>query len=80
MLYPELPLIIKGIIQAGISDISLTTNGLLLDRKAIQLKDAGLQSVNISLDAIDRDVFFTVNKEIAWIKYLLELMQRFRLD
>ena len=62
LLYPDLPLIIQGIADAGINDISLTTNGVLLDRKAHQLKQAGLRSANVSLDAIDRDVFFTVNK------------------
>ena len=70
LLYPELPEIIKGIIRAGIADISLTTNGLLLDRKADELYEAGLQSVNISLDAIDRDVFFTVNKRDSLDKVL----------
>ena len=62
LLYPDLPEIIHGISETGISDISLTTNGVLLDRKAGQLRQAGLKSANISLDAIDRDVFFTVNK------------------
>jgi cyclic pyranopterin phosphate synthase len=62
LLYPELPLIVRGLVDAGIPDISLTTNGILLNRKAEELKDAGLQSVNVSLDAIDRDVFFAVNK------------------
>jgi GTP 3',8-cyclase len=70
LLYPDLPQIVKGIIQAGVQDISLTTNGLLLDRKATELKDAGLQSVNISLDAIDRDVFFVVNKRDSLDKVL----------
>src|SRR6476660_333407 len=47
LLYPDLAQIIKGIIKIGIPDISITTNGLLLDRKASTLKAAGLQSVNI---------------------------------
>ena len=70
LLYPDLPQIVKGIIQAGITDISITTNGLLLDRKAVQLKEAGLQSVNISLDAVDPDIFFTVNKRDGLNKVL----------
>lgn len=34
----------------GIEDISLTTNGLLLEEMASELKAAGLMRVNISLD------------------------------
>ena len=37
----------------GINDISLTTNGVLLDRLAAPLADAGLTRVNVSLDTLD---------------------------
>ncbi|WP_246206594.1 GTP 3',8-cyclase MoaA [Virgibacillus ihumii] len=45
----------------GIKDIALTTNGILLPKKAKRLKDAGLKRVNISLDAIEDDVFKQIN-------------------
>ena len=38
---------------AGVEDLSLTTNGLLLDRHAGPLADAGLDRVTVSLDALD---------------------------
>jgi cyclic pyranopterin phosphate synthase len=38
----------------GVSDIALTTNGLLLARNAQRLRDAGLDRVTVSLDALDR--------------------------
>jgi cyclic pyranopterin phosphate synthase len=41
----------------GIKSISMTTNGLLLKGKVKQLKESGLQSVNISLDTFDRKRF-----------------------
>ena len=41
----------------GIESVSMTTNGLLLREKAKQLKDAGLTSVNISLDTFRADRF-----------------------
>ncbi len=41
----------------GIDDISLTTNGLLLGRYAAELKSAGLQRVNVSLDTLKQDKF-----------------------
>lgn len=37
----------------GISDLGLTTNGILLEPYARKLKEAGLHRVNVSLDAID---------------------------
>ncbi|WP_336716428.1 GTP 3',8-cyclase MoaA [Arthrobacter sp. USHLN218] len=37
--------------------ISLTTNGLGLDRKAGQLRDAGLTRINVSMDSLHPDTF-----------------------
>ncbi|MFM9992224.1 MAG: GTP 3',8-cyclase MoaA [Burkholderiaceae bacterium] len=42
-------------------DLTLTTNGSLLQRKAQALKDAGLHRVTISLDGLDDAVFRQMN-------------------
>lgn len=42
-------------------DLTLTTNGSLLARKAQSLKDAGLQRVTVSLDALDDAIFKRMN-------------------
>jgi len=42
-------------------DLTLTTNGSLLARKARALKAAGLQRVTVSLDGLDDAVFRTMN-------------------
>lgn len=42
---------------AGVEDLSMTTNGVLLESRAIELKEAGLKRVNISLDALDRECY-----------------------
>jgi cyclic pyranopterin phosphate synthase len=42
-------------------DLTLTTNGSVLARKAQALKDAGLQRVTVSLDAIDDAIFRRMN-------------------
>ncbi len=42
-------------------DLTLTTNGALLAQKAQQLKDAGLNRVTVSLDALDDAVFKKMN-------------------
>jgi cyclic pyranopterin phosphate synthase len=59
------PLVRKGIVTlvsmlagiTGITDLSMTTNGVLLAGFADDLKLAGLQRVNISLDAVDKNKF-----------------------
>jgi GTP 3',8-cyclase len=42
-------------------DLTLTTNGSVLARKAQALKDAGLQRVTVSLDALDDTIFRRMN-------------------
>ena len=46
----------------GIEDISLTTNGALLPRLAPELRDAGLDRVNISLDTLDPALFSSITR------------------
>jgi cyclic pyranopterin phosphate synthase len=41
----------------GIEDIALTTNGILLAEQAAELKAAGLQRLNISLDGLTAETF-----------------------
>ena len=45
----------------GVDDLTMTTNGYLLPRKARTLKESGLQRVTISLDSLDDDVFRAMN-------------------
>jgi cyclic pyranopterin phosphate synthase len=42
-------------------DLTLTTNGSLLTRKAQALADAGLGRITVSLDSLDDDVFRSMN-------------------
>ncbi|CAI8035847.1 GTP 3',8-cyclase [Geodia barretti] len=41
----------------GVDDLAMTTNGFLLPRYAHELKDAGLNRLTVSMDALDEDVF-----------------------
>ncbi|MER5867913.1 GTP 3',8-cyclase MoaA [Kitasatospora sp. NPDC002040] len=43
-------------------ELSLTSNGIGLARTATALKAAGLDRVNVSLDTLDPDVFFTLTR------------------
>ena len=45
----------------GIDDLTLTTNGSLLERKARALAEAGLNRVTVSLDSMDDTVFMAMN-------------------
>jgi cyclic pyranopterin phosphate synthase len=47
----------------GITDLSMTTNGILLKEFANELKAAGLHRVNISLDTIDPVKFAAITRE-----------------
>jgi len=59
------PLVRKGITGLvtelrsipGITDISMTTNGILLQAAARELRKAGLQRINISLDTLNPDKY-----------------------
>ncbi len=45
----------------GVEDVTLTTNGSLLQRKAEALAAAGLDRVTVSLDAVDDPTFMAMN-------------------
>ncbi|MEO5844515.1 MAG: GTP 3',8-cyclase MoaA [Caldimonas sp.] len=47
--------------EGGRLDLTLTTNGSILERKAAALKAAGLRRVTVSLDAIDDTIFRRMN-------------------
>ena len=47
--------IIEGINNIGFKDISITTNGNYLEKYAKDLKEAGLNRVNVSLDTLNND-------------------------
>lgn len=47
--------------QGQALDLTLTTNGSLLKRKAQSLKDAGLQRITVSLDGLDDAIFKRMN-------------------
>jgi cyclic pyranopterin phosphate synthase len=47
----------------GISDVAMTTNASLLTRQRVRLlKEAGLDRLNISLDALDKDIYQKINE------------------
>lgn len=54
----ELPKLVRMLSQIeGIEEVSLTTNGVLLKKYALELKQGGLTRANISLDTLKADRF-----------------------
>jgi cyclic pyranopterin phosphate synthase len=62
----DLPRLV-GILAAidGVRDLSLTTNGYLLERDAGALVEAGISRVNVSIDSLQRDNFFELTRRDA---------------
>ncbi len=69
LLHPEIERIIEHS-SKYMDDISLTTNGVLLGRKAEELKEAGLDRVNVSLDVEDPDTYekITGKRKLSQVK------------
>lgn len=61
-LYKEIIPLINGIKNAGIENIKMTTNGTSLEKNAVELYNAGLSEINISLDAIDEEISLQMSK------------------
>jgi GTP 3',8-cyclase len=63
----------------GIADLSLTTNGYLLERDAEALVAAGISRFNVSIDSLQRDRFFRMTRRDALPRVLagLEALARF---
>jgi len=58
LLRPDLSKLVRMLSRIeGIDDISLTSNGILLSNYALELKQAGLKRVNLSLDTLKEDRF-----------------------
>jgi cyclic pyranopterin phosphate synthase len=49
----------------GVHDLSVTTNGYLLERDAAALVEAGVHRVNVSIDSLQRDRFFEMTRRDA---------------
>ena len=62
--------LISSIKKIGINDLSITTNGIILSKVAGDLKKAGLDRVNISLDTMDPEKYRAItnggNIDFVW--------------
>lgn len=73
LLRRDLDQLIAQIVEIeGIDDIGLTTNGLLLKKHGQKLYEAGLRRINVSLDAIEDNVFQSINNRNIKASTVLE--------
>lgn len=81
---PDLVRMLKAV--PGIEQVTLTTNGILLADFAEELKDAGLDAVNVSLDTFDRVQFQEITgfdrlqDVLAGIEKALELQMKVKVN
>ncbi len=75
--FPKLVSMLKSI--HALHELSVTTNGFLLERDAEALVRAGVDRFNVSLDPLQRDRFFELTRRDALPQVLrgLELLARF---
>ena len=77
LLSPKFPETLKGIMDLGLTDVSLTTNGQLLPRYAQAIVDSGMRRINISLDTLNREHFRDIARsgDLNTVLHGIELMQ-----
>jgi cyclic pyranopterin phosphate synthase len=54
--------IVNSISKIGFTDVSITTNGILLEEYAQPLKDAGLDRINVSFDTLNPETYRFITK------------------
>jgi cyclic pyranopterin phosphate synthase len=70
----DLPVLVEMLARTpGVEDLSLTTNGVLLDRLAGPLVDAGLRRINVSLDSLSHVRFAEITRRDALDRVLAGL-------
>lgn len=57
----------------GLHDVSITTNGLLTEQYIPRLKASGIKSVNLSLDTLDPERFFSITRRRSFDKVMKTL-------
>jgi cyclic pyranopterin phosphate synthase len=70
----DLPDLVRMLAETpGVDDLSLTTNGILLDRLSGPLVDAGLRRINVSLDSLSHTRFAEITRRDALDRVLAGL-------
>jgi cyclic pyranopterin phosphate synthase len=61
----QFPELVAKLARLPVDDLSITTNGYLLERDADALAAAGLRRINVSIDSLQRDRFYAMTRRDA---------------
>jgi cyclic pyranopterin phosphate synthase len=61
----QFPELLAKLARLPLEDLSVTTNGYLLERDAAALAAAGLKRINVSIDSLQRDRFYAMTRRDA---------------
>ncbi len=77
LLSPKFDEVLPAVMKLGLSDVSVTSNGQLIPRKANLILDSGLKRINISLDTLDADKFRSIARsgDLATVLKGIDLLQ-----
>jgi cyclic pyranopterin phosphate synthase len=77
LLSPKFDEVLPGIMALGLNDVSITTNGQLVPRKAALIVESGIKRVNVSLDTLNADDFRRIARsgDLASVLNGIELLQ-----
>ncbi len=71
--FPKLAAMLRGV--EGVEDLSVTTNGFLLERDAGALVAAGVDRFNVSVDSLQRDRYYEITRRDALARVLAGLRE-----
>ncbi|HEX7036373.1 MAG TPA: radical SAM protein [Pseudomonadales bacterium] len=78
LLSPKFDTLLPAVMALPLDDVSVTTNGQLLPRKADLIVRAGLKRINVSLDTLDDQRFRAIARggDLETVLYGIELMRQ----
>ena len=81
LLSPKFDAFLPAVMRLPLQDVSVTTNGQLLPRKADAIRSAGLNRINVSLDTLNPLAFRAIARsgDLATVLHGIDLMVEFGL-
>lgn len=77
LLSPKFDMLLPAIMDLGLADVSLTTNGQLVPKKIDVIAASGIKRINVSLDTLDADYFRAIARsgDLATVLKGIDLLQ-----
>lgn len=77
LLSPKFDSILTSVVDLGLADVSLTTNGQLIAKKIDVIRASGIKRLNVSLDTLDAGYFRNIARsgDLATVLHGIDLLQ-----